>query len=51
MKLAVYNRGIPFDGTTPFTHPLGGSETSIVHMARTLHVPLVYGCIRVDGGL
>jgi glycosyltransferase involved in cell wall biosynthesis len=36
MKIAIYNRGIPFDGTTPFTRPLGGSETSIVHMARAL---------------
>jgi glycosyltransferase involved in cell wall biosynthesis len=36
MKIAVYNRGIPFDGNTPFVRPLGGSETSIVHMAREL---------------
>ena len=36
MKIAFYNRGIPFDGTTPFNKPLGGSETSIVHMAREL---------------
>jgi len=36
MKVAIYNRGIPFDGNTPFTQPLGGSETSIVHMAREL---------------
>jgi glycosyltransferase involved in cell wall biosynthesis len=36
VKLAIYNRGIPFNGTTPRTRPLGGSETSIVHMAREL---------------
>ncbi len=46
MKVAIYNRGIPFDGSTPFTQPLGGSETSIVHMARELarsgHVVTVY---------
>jgi len=36
MKLAIYNRGIVFDGSTPFRRPLGGSETSIVHMAREL---------------
>jgi glycosyltransferase involved in cell wall biosynthesis len=36
MRIAIYNRGIPFDAETPFTQPLGGSETSIVHMAREL---------------
>jgi glycosyltransferase involved in cell wall biosynthesis len=36
MRIAIYNRGIPFNGSTPFTQPLGGSETSIVHMAREL---------------
>ena len=36
MKIAVYNRGIPFDGTTPSYQPLGGSESSIVYMAREL---------------
>ena len=36
MKLAIYNHGIPFDGATAFTQPLGGSETSIIHMAREL---------------
>jgi glycosyltransferase involved in cell wall biosynthesis len=36
MKLAIYNRGIPFDADAAFTRPLGGSETSIVHMAREL---------------
>jgi len=50
MKIAIYNRGIPFDGTTPFVQPLGGSETSIVHMARALascgHEVTVY-CVSV----
>src|SRR4051812_230974 len=36
MKIAIYNRGIPFDGDSPFKQPLGGSETSIVHIAREL---------------
>ncbi len=36
MKLAIYNHGIAFDGSTPFKQPLGGSETSIVYMAREL---------------
>jgi glycosyltransferase involved in cell wall biosynthesis len=36
MKLAIYNRGVVFDGRSPFQRPLGGSETSIVHMAREL---------------
>lgn len=36
MKLAVYNHGIAFDGSTPFKRPLGGSETSIVYMAREM---------------
>ena len=36
MKIAVYNRGIPFDGATPSYQPLGGSESSIVYMAREL---------------
>jgi len=33
MKIAIYNRGLVFDGTTPSTQPLGGSESSIVYMA------------------
>jgi glycosyltransferase involved in cell wall biosynthesis len=36
MKIVIYNRGIAFDGSTPFLQPLGGSETSIVHMATEL---------------
>src|SRR5438128_999109 len=36
MKIAIYNRGIVFDGSTPFNQPLGGSESSIVYMAREL---------------
>ena len=36
MKIAIYNRGLVFDGTSPFTQPLGGSESSIVYMAREL---------------
>lgn len=36
MKLAIYNHGIEFDGSTPFNQPLGGSESSIVYMAREL---------------
>lgn len=36
MKIAFYNNGIPFDGRTPWTQPLGGSETSVIHMARSL---------------
>jgi len=53
MKLALYNRGLPFDGSTPFTQPLGGSETSVVHMARELarlgHDVTVYST-RPNGG-
>jgi glycosyltransferase involved in cell wall biosynthesis len=52
MKLAFYNRGVAFDGRTPFQRPLGGSETSIVHMARELsrlgHAVTVYANI-VEG--
>lgn len=36
MKIAIYHHGIEFDGTTPFTQPLGGSESGIVYMAREL---------------
>jgi glycosyltransferase involved in cell wall biosynthesis len=36
MKIAVYNHGIAFDGTTPFNEPLGGSESGIVYMAQEL---------------
>src|SRR5437762_610717 len=36
MKIAIYNRGLVFDGTTPLNQPLGGSESSIVYMAREL---------------
>jgi glycosyltransferase involved in cell wall biosynthesis len=36
MKLAIYNHGIAFDGSTPFSQPLGGSESSIIYMAREL---------------
>jgi glycosyltransferase involved in cell wall biosynthesis len=54
MKLALYNRGIPFDGRTAFTQPLGGSETSIVQMARELarlgHDVTVYST-RPNGGM
>src|SRR5206468_10823077 len=36
MKIAIYNRGLVFDGTTPLNQPLGGSESSIDYMAREL---------------
>jgi glycosyltransferase involved in cell wall biosynthesis len=36
MKLAIYNNGIPFDGSTTDKQPLGGSESSIIYMAREL---------------
>ncbi|HLQ77935.1 MAG TPA: glycosyltransferase family 4 protein [Terriglobia bacterium] len=36
MKLAIYNHGIPFDGSTTQKQPLGGSESSIIYMARAL---------------
>ena len=36
MKIAIYNHGIAFDSMTPFNQPLGGSESSIVYMARNL---------------
>jgi len=36
MKIAIYNNGIAFDGSTPFKQPLGGSESSIIYMAREL---------------
>jgi glycosyltransferase involved in cell wall biosynthesis len=36
MKIAIYNHGIAFDGSTPLNQPLGGSESGIVYMARAL---------------
>ncbi len=36
MKIAIYNHGIPFDGNTTETQPLGGSESSIIYMGRAL---------------
>jgi glycosyltransferase involved in cell wall biosynthesis len=46
MKLAIYNKGIPFDGATIATEPLGGSESGIIYMARELvrcgHTVTVY---------
>ncbi len=46
MKLAIYNHGIAFDGSTLAKEPLGGSETSIIYMARELarcgHAVTVY---------
>jgi glycosyltransferase involved in cell wall biosynthesis len=36
MKLAIYNHGIAFDGSTPFNQPLGGSESGIIYVAREL---------------
>jgi glycosyltransferase involved in cell wall biosynthesis len=36
MKIAIYNRGLVFDGSSPSHQPLGGSESSIVYMAREL---------------
>ena len=36
MKLAIYNHGIPFDGSSTEKQPLGGSESSIIYMAREL---------------
>ncbi len=36
MRIAIYNHGIAFDGSTPFKQPLGGSESSVVFMAREL---------------
>jgi glycosyltransferase involved in cell wall biosynthesis len=36
VKIAIYHHGIEFDGTTPFTSPLGGSESSVVYVAREL---------------
>jgi glycosyltransferase involved in cell wall biosynthesis len=51
MKIAIYNNGIVFDGGTPANQPLGGSESSIVYMARELvragHTVSVYcNCTR-----
>src|SRR5438552_15370490 len=60
MKIAIYNNGIAFDGTTPLNQPLGGSESSIVYMARnlarcghdvTVYVNLPAAPSRNDGGL
>lgn len=55
MKIAIYNNGIEFDGSTPFKQPLGGSETSIVHMARELaklgHAVAVYAKVPGDGAV
>ena len=46
MKIAIYNHGIVFDGSTPSKQPLGGSESSIIYMARELvrcgHQAVVY---------
>jgi hypothetical protein len=46
MNIAIYNHGIPFDGSTTVKQPLGGSESSIIYMARELvrcgHVVQVY---------
>ena len=46
MKIAIYNHGIAFDGSTPYRQPLGGSESSIIYMAqelsRTGHEVTVY---------
>jgi glycosyltransferase involved in cell wall biosynthesis len=46
MKIAIYNHGIPFDGNTTQSQPLGGSESGIIYMARELancgHVVQVY---------
>jgi glycosyltransferase involved in cell wall biosynthesis len=54
VKIAIYNRGIPFNGSTPFQKPLGGSESSIVHMARELarrgHSVTVYCSLAAGGG-
>ena len=36
MKIAIYNRGLVFDDATALAKPLGGSESSIVYMAREL---------------
>ena len=36
MKIAIYNHGIAFDGSTPLKQPLGGSESGIVYMSRAL---------------
>src|SRR5437764_7874972 len=36
MKIAIYNHGIPFDGDTTESRPLGGSESGIIYMAREL---------------
>ena len=36
MKIAIYNHGIAFDGSTTIKQPLGGSESSIIYMAREL---------------
>jgi glycosyltransferase involved in cell wall biosynthesis len=36
MKIAIYNHGIAFDGSTIEDQPLGGSESSIIYMAREL---------------
>jgi glycosyltransferase involved in cell wall biosynthesis len=36
MRLAFYHHGIPFDGNTVRTEPLGGSESGIIYMAREL---------------
>jgi glycosyltransferase involved in cell wall biosynthesis len=57
MKIAIYHHGIEFDGTTPFTRPLGGSESGIVYIARELtrlgHEVTVYAKVpdssRADG--
>ena len=54
MRVAIYNHGIAFDGSTPFNQPLGGSESSIVYMARELarhgHEVTVYANIPSPAG-
>jgi len=36
VKIAIYNRGLEFDGGSPSKQALGGSESSIIYMAREL---------------
>ncbi len=36
MDLVIYTEGLPFNGNTPFTRSLGGSESAVVFMAREL---------------
>lgn len=36
MKIAFFDNGLQYDGSTPFSKPLGGSESALVYLTREL---------------